>query len=384
MYNPIFVSFKIGLIKILLLISLVYSVNKWKTVKRYLRDYKQVILLIMFSVVYCSVIILSNSGDAITPYTMLVWFLESTFIPIFLINSIFIKYKLSLIKTLLTISLVAAGVSIFLFLNPSINNFVLGGIIEKPIENYFDTWHRCFGIAEGLTNSYGIIQAIFASICLLKGISSPKYYLLVPILTLSVVINARTGIIPISITLLYVICKSSFFSKLVFFIFFSLVVSIVINILDEYGDSFASVTEFVSSFFVSTYDFVILGNADSDYYSVLESFIHFPNSALGIIFGEGSSMFHNRDMNTDIGYINQIYTGGIVFLSCLILIQLKIYKKIYFRYNRHFLVLLLFITAFIINFKGITFCTSEGFSRLVMLLYFTLLHNKIFPKRVII
>ena len=268
---------------------------------------------------------------------------------------------------------------LFLLINPSINDFVLGGIIEKPFENNLGVWNRCFGIAEGLTNSYGIIQGIFASICLLKGREYSKYYLFAILISLSVVINARTGIIPIIITLLYVLLRSIKRGQLKFLLFITLSSLIVINIVGKYEEEISYTISYVTAFFTSTYDYFFKGETGDDYYAALNDFIHFPKSLIGILFGEGRTMFGDKNMSSDIGYINQIYTGGLVYLITLVVIQFKIYGKIYRRCKDHFFIILLFLTAFIINFKGIPFCLSESFTRFVMLFYVVLLHNRMYP-----
>lgn len=379
LYNPIFVFVKIGLIKVLLLFSFIFIIKNWGKLKRYLEDYGEVLKLLLFSIIYCFIVILLNSGNANTPYTMFVWLLETTFIPMFLIKQVFLKYKLSLLGSLLPISIIAACISLFLLINPSINDFVLGGIIEKPFENNLGVWSRCFGIAEGLTNSYGIIQGIFASICLLKGRESAKYYLFAILISISVIINARTGIIPIAIALLYVLFKSIKGGQIKFFIFIVLSTIVVINIVSQYEEEISDTISYVTAFFTSTYDYFIKGETGDDYYSSLDGFIHFPQSFFGVLFGEGRTMFGDKNMGSDIGYVNQIYTGGLIYLITLIAIQFKIYGKIYRRCKEHFFVILLFLTAFIINFKGIPFCVSESFTRFVMLFYFVLLHNRMYP-----
>lgn len=379
-YNPIFVGIGIGLIKVLLLFSLVYFVSNFSLVKTYIKDCSAINLLLFFAIIYCAFVITLYSGNANSPYTMLIWFLECMFIPPFLIRKFFLKYGISLFNTLITISLVAAGISIFLFLNPGINDFILGGVIEIPYENNLKFWNRCFGIAEALTSSYGVIQGIFSSLCLLKGKQSPRYYFFAFIIALSAAINARTGLIPIIITFLYVVFRNIKTFQVSFFIVLGIVTIAVITFIGKLGEEYYGTIEFISRFFTSSFDFFIKGDTGDDYYGALEGFIHFPKTFFGILFGEGRTMFGDANTSSDIGYVNQIYTGGLIYLTTLIILQIKIYKKMLFRYEVRFFVFLLFATAFIINFKGISFCMSEGFSRFVMLFYFVLLHNKMCPQ----
>jgi len=380
-FNPIFVAIGIGLVKALLLLSILYYLLKREYVKAYIPDCRNLYTLLFLSIIYCTLIIMLSSGNSNAPYSIFIWILECTFIPIFLIRNIFLKYNLCLFETLVNVSLFAACISVFLFLNPSINDFVQGGVVELPYENKLGKWDRCFGIAEGLTNSYGVIQGIFASLCLLKGKQSSKYYLFAFIITISVAINARTGWIPIIFTLLYVTWKNIKSGKIMYFVSIAIAVWSVMFFIEKYGGEHVNTIEFSLGFFTSSYDFFINGDTGDDYYGALNRFIHFPQSFLGILLGEGKTMFGDPNHSSDIGYINQIYTGGLVYLITLIITQIMIYKKLYYRYKYHFLIFLLFATAFIINFKGITFYTSESFSRFVMLFYFVVLHNKMFPNK---
>lgn len=381
-YNPIFVAVNFGLIKVLTFCGLTYFFFNKSTVNNYLRFYTKECRIILFCILYCTFTVIINNGNAITvPYTLTIWFLETTIIPIFLINFIFAKNKISLFGVLIPLSLLAAVISASLFINPSLNEYVLGGVIRVPYNNFLGTWHRCFGISEGLTSSYGVIQGIMASICLLKGKQSFRFYIYALIIAFSAIINARTGMIPIMITLCYVLFRSFVGKNIFFFVFIALAGYVINYFASNYYQEFSGTFDYISNFFISSYDFFIKGDTGDDYYAALDNFIHFPDSILGVLFGEGEDHYHGEISRSDISYINQIYVGGLVYLSALICLQLRIYKKLYDRYKNVYIYLLLLLTAFIINFKGISFCISESFTRFVMLLYFTVLHNQIYPEK---
>ena len=336
---------------------------------------------------YVALVVKINEGNAeSTPYSLIIWLLEIFFIPIMIVEKVFPKInQYSFASIIIGIGVFASLISVFMLLNPSITNFVLGSVIVKPYDNAFDYWLRCFGIAEGLTNSYGIIQGVLGSLCLILGNRRKWYYYLFLILfALSAIINARTGIIALIITICFKFVYSSIKTKVSFVTISIVLYFLFIFVINKYAEDFVATLEHVSNFFTSTSDYIFKGEKN-DYYGALDTFIQFPDTFVGFIFGEGITLFgaYNR-ASSDISYINQIFTGGLIFLIGLLAIQIFIYRKLLKLYPDKFFVCLLFLTALIINFKGVGFCISESYSRFVMLLYAVLIHNKYFTNKIVL
>lgn len=379
LYNPPFVMVGFGLIKILLLIAIFYFFRH----KSCLRPYKPYLeymgAITAFMVIYTLLIVTINSGNALnTPYGLVLWYLESVYLPVYVVESYAKEFNRSgFFNILLLLGFGASIISTILLIRPDLNNLVLGSVITIPYENNFGYWSRCFGIAEGLTNSYGIIQGVFASLCLLF-LSKGKwhYALFFVFLTLATMVNARTGMIAVIITIIWKFFFSSAKTKIVFLFLGAVLSIVVIYLLNAYAEDYLETIESITSFFTSSYDYIIKGETGDDYYDALERFIHYPSTISGWLFGEGRTLFGARTGSSDIGFVNQIFIGGIVFLISLIVVQFYIYRNLKKNGGHSFLVWLLFCTAFIINFKGVTFCTTESFSRFVMLYFFVLIYNK--------
>lgn len=383
-FNPVFIAVGIGSIKFLLLLALVYAINHQGTVKKYFAHYKEPSILFFILLSYVLLIIIINKGNAINaPYSMFLWWIESFFIPIYLIENFFEKKNnIKVIPYVLNVGFVASLISIFLLLNPNLNEYVLGGLIELPYENNLGRWERCFGIAEGLTSSYGIIQGIFASIALLLFDRKHKVYLFY-FLTMSIatIINARTGMIPIILAIIFKLHYSIKQHNYLFPIVLVFVAFIVIKLITYTGDGLVYTLDYATIFFTASYEYFVKGEA-SDYYGSIDTFLQIPSTLFGVIFGEGRTLFGAEINSSDISFVNQIFTGGLFFLVGLIIHQFLLYKKIFMYSWQKYIPLLLISTAFIINFKGVPFCTSESFSRFVMLVYFIIVHNRINKSRI--
>lgn len=382
-YNPIFVIPNFGLVKLLLLASVINFFKKPYVYKRYFNQYRFVFSVTIILILYVHLIVVLNNGNAVTTsYSLFIWLLETFFIPIFFIHTIIPKYKdYGVFNVLIFLASIAGLISCYMLTDQNFTNFVLGNIIRRP-DNEYDFWTRDFGIAEGLSSSYGYIQGVMASLCLLYGRWRKEYYLFFFIIVISALINARTGIISVIITLLYLFFKSSVKVKVYFSVGATIIGIVLMSVIADYYDEYAKTLDNVFSFFTSTIDFVFY-NEKNDYYASLDQFLQLPDTVSGVIFGQGITLFgaESRD-STDIAYVNQIFIGGLIYLMGLLIIQFYIYRKMLILSTRKYLPILLLIMALLINFKGLDFCISESYSRFVALLFFILLHNRMFDEKI--
>jgi len=96
--------------------------------------------------------------------------------------------------------------------------------------------------------------------------------------------------------------------------------------------------------------------------------IFFPSNIFNIIFGEGR-IVSGAKINSDIGYINQIFIGGIIYLILMLLFLLYMFiRNIKVSTNKLFPVLF-FLTLIVVNIKGDAFFVPRGFFRLIIFYY---------------
>ena len=204
---------------------------------------------------------------------------------------------------------------------PNLHNIALSFYYKGAEENIFISTSRIYGISSDYTYATPIYHAFIA------GIAFYKYCF-----------------------------KNKKFFKLIKGI------SICIVVI------FASIL-LLKSFLPSTYNFIHLMAVDTinlvqndEYdgnYGILKNSMHFPKGD-GLIFGEGFRVFGSEGISrgyipSDIGYINDIHMGGIIY--CIFLYGAFIYL-IGRLLKKSPIKIPLYITLFIANFKGEAFHSS--------------------------
>lgn len=133
---------------------------------------------------------------------------------------------------------------------------------------------------------------------------------------ISILFNARIGfvVIIISFLLLYKRIKFSF----IFYTLIFVTLSLSYFLSTDFANDNSQTLEWATSFFSESFDF-FSGKKDSDstYDALTGRMFFFPDSLFGILFGDGKTVM-GRDLGSDIGYVNQIFTGGLVYLFLLI------------------------------------------------------------------
>lgn len=383
-YNPIPRWPGVGFGLFLTIIAFIYSVVRFDVYKRYIRYYSEELKLSLFMIPYVMAIILLNGESDIHVIPELVsWILFSTCIPFFLIRILIVQQKgFYFWDTILLVGFIASLFSCIALFVPSVNEFLRAIQLELEggeTENQLD--FRFYGLAINLSSGYGYVQGLLASLSLLlldrRHLRYAAYFIT---LTLSVLVNARTGIFPIVITVIYLIGKSIVKFKIGQFIkvligsFAAIyLVVIIINLLPN-------VKEFVDDFFEQL--FIMLANDENLENSAYVSRFRLPSSIGGLIFGEGYSLYglDNRWEASDIGFVNQIFTGGLIFAGSLLLYEIIVYLKIMKRSKEYVFSTIFFLSMLVFNYKGMNFYAGGAYIKLYMLYYFVLVHNQISVK----
>ena len=357
-YNPIPRWPGIGMSLLFTIIAFVYSVIHKDIYIKYVRYYREEMKLCFFMIFYVFLILLLNGENNYQVVSeLLSWILFSTCVPIFLIKTIITKYKRFVFwDTILFVGFIASLFSCIALFVPSFNNFLraiqleleTGGEIEEQLG------FRFYGLAINLSSGYGYVQGLLASLCLLLlDRQHIRYALYFITLTISVLINARTGIFPIAVTVVYLVGKYLITFKIgqlikvliggIASIYF---VALVINLLPN-------VKEFVDDFFDQLFFLFIAEDGNFEESAYVARF-RLPTTIWGLIFGEGHSLYglDNKWESSDIGYVNQTFIGGLIFAGSLLLYEIIVFKKI--------------------------------MKKLYMLYYFVLVHNQLYPSQRIV
>lgn len=286
------------------------------------------------------------------------------------------------------VGVIQAATAIMAFLIPSIQELFIALMTSYGYSSSLETFSsfRMYGFSPYLTFGTPVIQSVLAAYILFfkekKGI---KDYVCTAIIFFSAIINARISIIIILVGFFTLIIsrKVSFRRKIVDCLLYFIILFCVVRI----G------TIFLKEYSPLTYEWIIsgineievaLGSGNADKYSYITYFTdkntyRLPDNAWGIIFGEGITVMTGTNafnMNSDVGYINDIWLGGVLYValvySLFIRMITKIMRNCVPKYSQIGLFFLLLFP--ILNIKGITF-TMFSLSNYLMILYINIRNN---------
>lgn len=371
-FNPVFQVIGVGLIKILLAISIIYLLISRKYIYLFLL-FKVEFFLLSIILLYISPIVILGNGTAYNvPYLHLVWFGECFFIPIFLLfffNDILKEDTLE--STSVIFGLLASLITLFLISSPDINIWLRESVIIDTLDaNLTDMYMRGFSIAEGSSFNYGLMQGFILSLCLIQLRKSYLYAIPIIPLFISILFNARIGFSIVIITVILLFLKKRVSFRTIMISLVSTYLSVLLFTNSSFVSQNESSLEWGFSFFEDTFSVLNGGDTTGSNYDVLANDMFFlPNDLSSFLFGEGRSVFSQIGKNSDIGYVNQIYEGGIIYLILLFIFHYYIYRRGLTVLNDKIYGTLFFLSLFIINTKGEAFFISNGFYRLFTLFY---------------
>ncbi|WP_270325254.1 hypothetical protein [[Eubacterium] hominis] len=236
------------------------------------------------------------------------------------------------------------------------------------IPNYFEsnllgiTGIRIYGIAGDYTFSTPIFMALIASVSLYSffKLKQTKYVLFSSINIIGSVLNGRTGLILfliVFIILMFFSIRIKYLKeKKIYFVFSFLFILTTIYILKD--------SSWLKWLWDGLHEILLLFTGEKvGTFAVLDKFIFFPKG-LDFFFGLGTKVYGNFGLSTignasDIGYINDIFRGGIIYISLfygtMVYMLFKTYKKLnHFICKKDNLLFIFIISMFLIisNIKG--------------------------------
>jgi len=282
-----------------------------------------------------------------------------------------------LINVILWTCAIAAFITIILLVNPGLNNLMNNKILAAS-EYQQNNLLRGFGFASTLFYSYGLVQGTAAAIILLKMSEDKKhffvYFIVLIVLLISILVNARIGMAPVIIMICYLIFVRK---KIKMFLYASgiLGVLLVVFLSSDFAEKYQKIIEWGFSFFTQTLGFVSEGKhqAGSNTYSALGKMVVLPDNIFDWIIGSGTDLFlHGQTSGTithsDVGFVRQLYYGGIVYLTLLMTLVTVMAVRLYnLRKHRWFFILFV-LTVIAANIKS-NFINNHSAFRLFLLIY---------------
>ncbi len=279
---------------------------------------------------------------------------------------------------------VAIGMSILCLLIPDLHNYVRESVMIYEEDDYlYNAAFRGFGVAAQLTSHYAYALGIMVSLSLFYRGSMKWFIYVIPLAFITMMVNARTGVLVGAAGFFVFFFRSSKKTISSFFLILGIVLFVYFNdILSLFNISGTTAT-WVNEF-SEEMGMILEGNADKSVMSVYRGMIVFPETVVDWILGMGISIFHggtvnNMRVNSDIGFINQLLFGGIIYIALLYYLVYYMSKRLRRTGNKEYS-LYLIVIFLIINFKGDFLPYTPSF-KLVMLTYYIVILNYFRPMK---
>lgn len=386
-FNPSFTG--INILHFVAAFSWLYILINMKALHRYINIRKCVLIYIILMLIclYITALVLINNNPIANIAPFLFWMLD--IIPACIMVMISLKKHGRGLEDLLVL-LIWAGIiqavfAAFAFFVPTVKELFVSNMAS---EEYLDIYNymaqfRLYGFASGLTFATPVIESFLTVIALYLAFHKEfKYIFFVPLLVFAAVINARTSLIVIAIGIIIFALQGwrlNFKHIVKNICIIVCVVALVIggiSLIEQYA---GPTYEWIKTGFDETANFFTKGDASGDYFSYLVSDTrHDLPEGARIIIGYGARVqgSYKYSNPTDIGYINDIWLGGILYCIVIYLLFARFIWEINHsatsdRETRRFYRYLtwLFAGCFIaLNIKTYVLCLN-GFSTLFFIIY---------------
>lgn len=267
---------------------------------------------------------------------------------------------------------------------PSFRDWVLSTARQTDIlmiSNDAGSGLRSFGLSSGFTSTFPMFMGICAIFSLHMFISKKdvyekiKYLIISLLLIFSIILNARTGLIPVILFLLILpisIFMKKDFKNIILLCSFVVILFFLPNINFYNNDYLFRLMQALEEF-----DSLSTGKKTGTF-EALSNMWFFPDNTVSILFGEGVKIVGAFPRGSDIGFIQDVFMFGLiptVFLSlCLVYVFSPLFRKIKSYYG------VLFFQVFIVSLlffymKGVTFYANEISNLIILMLCFVVFEN---------
>jgi hypothetical protein len=394
-YTPVLPYLPINVLHIIGLASWVYIFINIKVISKLIDLRKIYILYLIFTVIFICLgcIALLNRNSVLSAISYLYWMFD--IIPACIVITIYMRkrniYSIeNLINALLIVGTLQGIIALIAFISPTVHTSLVNLLISYGYGDVFNelSEFRIYGLASNLTFSTPILQAVLAIIALYLSINKSLIYVLfIPLLAFSAIINARASIIILLIGLIFVVlAKSKLTLKRILgtiFIFISMfiLINIGLNIIQTYSlntyqwitAGFSEIIAFLKGDFSNGYYFSYI--SDRERYLLPEG--------INLLFGTGTRTlgFNRYNFYSDIGYVNDVWLGGIFYCTIIYVIFARILFLIKKGVNKNYSLnsfLFLFLTAVLLigNIKGIILINNEITTIILLIFIFINKANK--------
>ena len=276
-------------------------------------------------------------------------------------------------------------------ISPTIQSlFIKQMIAAGHSESFLDKWSfRTYGFASNLQYSSALVMATIALLAINRMFSRKKYRLFIVaiILVIASYVNARTSLVVFVVGIVGLILlniKDKKKLKQIFKVCISVFIAFIALL---YYLSTIELNEQTTWLRDGVYEILaIFSDKYVTDYSTIEVLMNekryiLPSNILNILFGTGTYIMARNEyyVNSDIGYVNDIWYGGVVYAICIYVFFLRMLKKIKLKnlgsvyFNN--LTFVMLISIVIANIKGYIF-GFNNLSTLILIIYVYIIGGK--------
>lgn len=359
-----------NLLYIFLFVILVAYGRKYMYLFKYIR--KEFILLFLPFVYVLFRTLFGGDSVFITRHFLGV--LDNFLVPLAFVlfaNQLGLTTEKQFIRCILILGALASVISFVSFISPPVQNYIKFNILDVQPDNfmYWDNY-RGFGLAMSLTSSYAYIQGIIFVIGCFYSKDNKWFLPFLPLVLLSVVFNARTGLLILLLgIIIFLVSRKSGLTSIMFGVLAVFLILFMDDILRDLGASYET-REWVAVLFndidtvFSTRDVTQTGTGRR----LFGDMWIMPNTSSEWLIGKGYSLFrHETEVSSDNGWVLQLNYGGIIYMFFLYLIIIQMLQRLN-KSRRITFALYFFLIFLIVNTKSSFFPGNEVF-RFLMTLY---------------
>lgn len=301
-----------------------------------------------------------------------------------------------LLKILIYAGLIQATIAIIMAISPTIKEFFIRIIYfntgDTLTQNLWHIQRRYFAFSNNVLDTFGYGTGIISILPLIYGIYKKKYiyFLYTPILLIVPLLNSRTGLIIAFIGLISLLPYFMLKSSLKQVVKSSIIIIILIWVsfigLDYLYELHPTTMHWVKSGIEDAIGF-FRGEVGTDSVSIItsESNWYTPKS-IYILTGTGHTIYGATGYShSDVGYINDLWLGGIIGILLLyipfIIIFIRAYKSRYHPVDK-ILIIFLMLSFFVANIKTIILSYNVGTSIVMLLTFFVIYNNYTLRKNI--
>ena len=380
-YPPIFPTNTLHILGVISWIIILCNMSSFS--KLFIRGgYIKEILFSLFMTSYLCIVLLMNGGtDLLIGYvfiTLGIEILPISFVIVYFLKKLNGKRKFT--DLIIHVGFLQSVFSVLTFLIPQLQLWVINTMLSYGYRDIIIrlSQHRMFGLSYTFPYSMPIVQGVIACLSMYLGINkNAKYFIFTPFLIFSGIINARICIVIALIGALLILFDSlrlKFRKKykiVIIVLFFTLLFNPISNFIQEVSPStyawlYDGGEELINLFY---------GDTSGSYMSYITNKANYIlPSDLNFVFGTSKRVIRdNTTYKSDIGYVNDIWLGGIVYAviiySYLIIKLKKIWQSLN-NQNANGTITSLFLLLVIAsgNLKGTIYAVNE-FINLFYLIY---------------